>query len=414
MQNISKINSLMRARASHVELAKKVDPATHHLSFAQKMQIVSRRDRMGRTKPGALRVLAASLVLLVLVIVGGAVRSHALNTMQQKPLVPVGENEVQFSFAGDLMVGRYVQTYGEKKGYDEIFSCVKPLWENSSLVFANLECAILNGDKDDYPEADKLVIHGTRDGLKAAVDAGINVFSVANNHAVDYGRAALRETLESITEFGAEYAGAGANWEEAPSYRVLDADGMKVGYVACTNFVPPHFAATVDDYGVCSTNNSRTYRNLLKASLESDVTIAYVHFGKENVPTVTDSERKIAHQLIESGADVVIGCHPHVLQPVEFYKNGIIFYSLGNFVFDQGQRPARNTTLLQMNVNRETGAVVFTLIPMHIDEFRPHVTDNPLYLSQIQDVLTESLPEGSYTITESGLIQIPFQVDLHQ
>ena len=129
---------------------------------------------------------------------------------------------------------------------------------------------------------------------------------------------------------------------------------------------------------------------------------------------MTDSERKIAHQLIESGADVVIGCHPHVLQPVEFYKNGIIFYSLGNFVFDQGQRPARNTTLLQMNVNRETGAVVFTLIPMHIDEFRPHVTDNSLYLSQIQDVLTESLPEGSYTITESGLIQIPFQVDLHE
>ena len=93
MQNISKINSLMRARASHVELAKKVDPATHHLTISQKMQIVSRRDRMGRTKPGALRVLAASLVLLVLVIVGGAVRSHALNTMQQKPLVPVGENE---------------------------------------------------------------------------------------------------------------------------------------------------------------------------------------------------------------------------------------------------------------------------------------------------------------------------------
>ena len=414
MQNISKINSLMRARASHVELAKKVDPATHHLSFAQKMQIVSRRDRMGRTKPGALRVLAASLVLLVLVIVGGAVRSHALNSMQQKPLVPVGENEVQFSFAGDLMVGRYVQTYGEKKGYGEIYSCVKPLWENSSLVFANLECAILNGDKDDYPEADKPVIYGTRDGLKAAVDAGINVFSVANNHAVDYGRTALRETLESITEFGAEYAGAGANWEEAPSYRVLDADGLKVGYIACTSFVPPHFAATVDDYGVCSTNNSRTFRNLLKASLESDVTIAYVHFGQENVPTVTDAERKIAHQLIESGADVVIGCHPHVLQPVEFYKDGVIFYSLGNFVFDQGQRPARNTALLQMNVNRETGAVVFTLIPMHIDEFRPHVTDNPLYLSQIQDVLTESLPEGSYTITESGLIQIPFQVDLHQ
>ena len=192
MQNISKINSLMRARASHVELAKKVDPATHHLSFAQKMQIVSRRDRMGRTKPGALRVLAASLVLLVLVIVGGAVRSHALNSMQQKPLVPVGENEVQFSFAGDLMVGRYVQTYGEKKGYSEIFSCVKPLWENSSLVFANLECAILNGDKDDYPEADKPVIYGTRDGLKAAVDAGINVLAPNTPAPAPTGRKRLR------------------------------------------------------------------------------------------------------------------------------------------------------------------------------------------------------------------------------
>lgn len=413
------ISSLLRARQSHVELAHKVDYRRQHLSLKQRMMIISRRDRMGRTKPGALRVGAAALALLLILCIGNFFKTRALSAKVFTP-VPVGEGEVQMTFVGDIMTGRYVQVYGERSGFSRIFGNLPQLWQNSSLVFANLECAVVNGDPDDYPRADKLTISSSREGVKAAVDAGINVFSLANNHAVDYGRVALRETVEYLSSLGVDYAGAGRDWEEAPSYKILDANGVKVGFVAGTNFVPAGFAATNDDYGVSSSFNSRFFENVQKSVRESDVTVVYIHFGKENVANQTDDEVRLAHKLIESGADIVIGSHPHVLQPVEIYENqknhnkGIIFYSLGNFIFDQGQRPARNTVLLQLNFNKDTGNCLFTAIPMHIDSFHPTETENPLYLAEIQRTLTSNLPKDAYRINDDGRIEIYFQVERQQ
>ena len=412
---MEKISSLLRPRKSHVELARKVDYRGHHLTLAQRMQIISRRDRMGRTKPGWMRVLCAALTVLLVLIIGNALHTRALNRSVAKA-EPRGENEIRLSFAGDLMLGRYVQTYGEKESYAELFAPIEPLFKASDFVFANLECAVLSGEPDEAQAADKLVLSAREDALRAAVDAGINVFALANNHAADYGRSALQKTTEMIDALGVTYAGAGENWEEAPKYRVLEKDGFKIGFLSCTDTIPKGFSANKDGFGVATSKNYRVFQNLNRAARECDLTVVYVHWGKEDITAVTDRQRELAHRLISSGADVVIGSHPHVLQEVEQYqtrnRSGIIFYSLGNFVFDQGQRPSRNTVLAQLDVDRTTGAGSFTLIPMHLENFHPFVTDNSLYCGQIRNIMTDALPKSAYSVMGDGRIEIPVQFDL--
>ena len=125
---------------------------------------------------------------------------------------------------------------------------------------------------------------------------------------------------------------------------------------------------------------------------------------------ITKSQREIAQRLIDCGANVVIGSHPHILQEVEQYKNGIVFYSLGNYIFDQASRQARNTVMVQLNANKTTGEGYFTLIPMRIKNFHPYETQNKYYVTEIHKSLLKSLPDKSYTVLDNGRIQIPIKL----
>lgn len=407
---MERISSLIRPRNSHVELAHKVDYTALHLSFKQRMQIVSRRDRMGRTKPGWMRVLAAALVVFILVVVGGKLQTRALD--KKAPTgAPVKENEIQLSFAGDIMLGRYVETFGSEVSYDELFRPSKALWAESDLVFANLECSVFQ-NPDQYLEADKLTLPAKPEALSATASAGISALSLANNHTVDFGRDALSETLSLLQANGIRYAGAGENWEEAGSCCDLTADGINVGFLACTQIVPSHFTANKDGAGVATPKSNYFNQSVTLSAMRNDLTVVYVHWGNENSPKISEKQRELAHRLINSGADIIIGSHAHVLQGVEEYEgknhSGIIFYGLGNYIFDQAQRPYRNTMLVQLNVNKETGEGLFTLIPMHIENFHPFETTNAVYVSEFQRCVTRDLSDQSYRVLDNGRIEIPY------
>ncbi len=392
-----------------LRLGRQVDYKSQKLSLRQRMQIVLRKDAAGRARHGLFRTAAAVLVVLALVIAGGKLQPGYWDLDAPVP-VPVRENEVQLSFVGDVMLGRYVASYGEKESYTSLFKDSRILWENSSLVFANLECAVIKQAASYYDTEKNIKLPASRTALHMAANSGINAVSMANNHAGDYGRKGVRHMIESLEEYGIAYAGAGANRTEAGAYRLLEADGLTVGFVACTEVLPDHFAATKDGYGVCSTGYASLYENVLDANTYSDFVVVYVHWGNENSLTVTQSQREIAHQLIDSGADVVIGSHPHILQETEQYKGGIVFYSLGNFIFDQAARQCRNSVMVQLNVDKTTGEGYFTLVPMRINNFHPYETVNRFYVSEIQRSLLKTLPADAYTVLENGRIRIPMQV----
>lgn len=380
------------------------------LSFKDKMKILQRRDLMGRAKPTWYRILAVIVVLIVAMV---CVNKHQTKiwAATDPEIVPVAEDEIQLTFVGDVCLGRYVADYAEANGYSSLFADAGTLWENSDLVFANLECAVLKANATYAGnDAKSIQISASRTALKQAAKAGVDVVSVANNHVVDYGRKGLRHMLESVEEYGLTYAGAGENLEAAAEIKYIDVDGITVAFFAFSDILPAGFTAKEDLYGILPAEYSELYKQVSIAAETSDFVVVYVHWGEENEISIEADQESIGHQLIESGADIVIGSHPHVLQNIELYNDGIIFYSLGNFIFDQGTRDSRNTVMVQLNVNKDSGMGEFTLIPMRINNFHPCVTDSAFYISKIQASLTKGMDDSAYTITEDGRIHIQMNV----
>ncbi|MDD6022787.1 MAG: CapA family protein [Oscillospiraceae bacterium] len=380
------------------------EACTPQLSLKERMKILSRKDRMGRAIPTWYRLLGVIGILLILLLVINSLLQKAWSSGNPQGEA-VGKQEIQLSFAGDVCLGRDVAVYGEKRSYGSLFHDASRLWQDSELVFANLECDVIRQNTVYYDHEKPVKFAASQTALKVAAEKGVNVVSIANDHAADFGRKGVQHMIEALDRYEIEYAGAGANIDDAGKYKLIEADGVTVGFLAFTDVIPGHFTATQDGYGVLSSSYPQLYQNVLEASRYSDFVVVYVHWGEESGIHVTEDQKTLAHQLIDSGADVVIGTNPHTLQEIELYGNGIVFYSLGSFIADDAFRSMRSTALLQLNVNKSTGEGRFTLIPMRINNFHPVVTERAYYTSQIEKSLMSELREDFYTVDDRGRIQ---------
>ena len=387
-------------------------PEARQLRLRERMMILSRRDRMGKRMPTWYRVLAAVLVLTAVLVVANRARLNRLRNdiPRAEPLL---HGTVRLAFAGDVSLGGQVAAFGETQGYDALFTALTPLWQDASLVFASLEGTVLPEDGGDYPAADTAREPSpvASAALSAAGRAGLNAWSLANDHSLDYGSRGLEATLRAMEELDLQYAGAGENLTAAGSCRVLEADGLRVGFLACSA-VNPNGPGPIDDCCLATTAYSALYRNVLLASETCDLVVVYVCWGELDGLTVTDAQRRVAHQLIQSGADVVIGAHPHVLQPVEQYRDGWIFYSLGNLVSDRGRRGERESVLVRLDLDTTNGVGAFTLIPLLLEDFRPAATENGFYVSQIRQSLLSELEAEAYTVSDNGRVTIPITLNI--
>jgi len=168
--------------------------------------------------------------------------------------------------------------------------------------------------------------------------AGFNVLSLANNHAFDYTREALEDCLTKLSTAGIGYVGAGFTEKEAYSPLIKEIKGTKIAFLAYTNLGPEAWKATETKSGIAwiSEKEINKIKEDIKSAKESaDILIVSLHSGEEysNEPTLFQIE--FSKMAIDAGADLIVGHHPHVIQPNEKYGNGYIFYSLGNFIFDQ-------------------------------------------------------------------------------
>lgn len=384
------------------------DPA--HLSAKQRLLILSRRDRMGKAMPTWYRMLAICVVLAAAIVV---LNANRISQLEQRTTAaePRTEGTHRLSFAGDLDLDHYVQTLAQKDGWDSLYRLVSPLWESSDFVFACLDGVVLSDSSVELQPLDTAEEPQPlpAEALSAAMRAGINVFALANDRAFDYGSAGVAQTLAALNAEGAAYAGAGENLPVAGETRFLESNGLRVGFLSCSA-VNPNGPGPIDNYCLTTTAYSALYRNVYQASQEADFVVVYVCWGELNGLSITQGQRNVAHQLILSGADLVIGTHPHVLQPVEQYRDGWIFYSLGDLVSDRDQRGERESALLRLDLDREAGTGVFTLIPLLLEDFRPAPTQNSFYRNQIHRSLLRNLPEDSYSVTDDGRIQIPIRI----
>jgi len=162
--------------------------------------------------------------------------------------------------------------------------------------------------------------------------------SLANNHAFDYGRQALEDSLAKLSRSGIDYVGAGFNESEAYSPVIKEINGTKIGFLAYTDLGSPYWKATADASGIAWIDEEQlglAKSQIEKAKSEVDILIVSLHSGEEYAEAPAQFQVEFSKAAIDAGADLTVGHHPHVVQKPEIYNGKYIFYSLGNFIFDQ-------------------------------------------------------------------------------
>lgn len=237
-------------------------------------------------------------------------------------------------FVGDLMVDRGVKlTVNNNLGgdYGRLFENIKETFLSADAVFVNVEGPVTDKGKNvgsKYSFAMDQAI------VPALVSHNVKMVSFANNHVGDRSILGFTTTLENFEKNQLAYVGAGRNLSEARSVKTLELNGLRVGFIACSDVGPDWLKATETSPGQLLCSDPKLMETIASANDTVDFLIFTAHWGTEYKPK-TKRQQTLAYSAIDNGADMVIGHHPHVVQETEWYKDKFIAYSLGNFIFDQ-------------------------------------------------------------------------------
>lgn len=381
----------------------------HFIDAADEKSLKQRRLEKVRISIRKIKRLNAGLTVLTAVLLFGLFFFSYIifpKTVVEVDSAAYDDESLTVDFVGDVMFGRYINQIANNRDYDKVFGGVSPYFKNADLTFANLECAVLKDDASAYTQAKKNIhLYCSYDMIDAAREAGINVFGAANNHGFDYGDKPVEELIEYFKKNNVYYSGIGMNIGDAAKFTLIDQNGYRIAFIAITDVFYKEACATADRPGVLTTTYSEYNKLVYDASRSADITIVYFHWGEENEVTSNKEQTALGHRLIDAGADIVIGSHPHVLQNIEKYKDGVIFYSMGNFIFDQGTTFSRDSVIVEMNLDQK-GKAEFTLIPIRIDDGAPEVTNNYFYKQRIYRDLTRTLDKDDYYTGDDGMIRV--------
>jgi poly-gamma-glutamate capsule biosynthesis protein CapA/YwtB (metallophosphatase superfamily) len=221
----------------------------------------------------------------------------------------------------------------------------------ADLAFGNLESAVSTRG-DPFPKAYNF--RGTPAALKGLRrNSGIDVLNLANNHVGDYGPAATVDTVRRVERLGMKAVGAGANLRRALAPQVVKRLGLRVAFVGFSEIAPLEFAAAPRRPGTAWASPKQIAAAVHAARRQADVVIATFHWGIEKQTLETARQRELADVAVRAGAQVVIGAHPHTLQPVRRQGGAIVAYSLGNFVFGAESPETTSTGILELDLTAE-------------------------------------------------------------
>lgn len=300
------------------------------------------------------RITALLVIVITILVIGCSGSDNGQGTEKNtqgsivQETVHQEEEELVLSFAGDMMFDKSVSGFIKSKGEDYVFQGYEKQLKSSDIVFGNLETALSNSGQ---PVLDKE--HTFRSNPRLAPfmkKYNFTAMSIANNHTLDYGRAAFVETMKNLKENGISYGGGGHNKKEAAEGVIIEKKGLKIGFIAFTSVIP-----NVDWYagekrpgiiGAYKVHEAEVLAAVSGLDSKCDILVVSVHWGKEGTATVREREAELAHKLVDAGAEVVMGHHPHVVQSFELYKDKLILYSLGNFIFTTSYSEISNKTML--------------------------------------------------------------------
>ena len=259
-----------------------------------------------------------------------AILATEQNLETKLPFLPT----ITLGFVGDIMTTRGVEAKVKKYlggDYSKLFDNTAFLKE-PDIMFANLE-----GDVGTTGKDRQNLYSFQMDGatIPAMKDAGIDVVSFSNNHVLDFGRIAFKETLDRLHKAGIATCGAGLTKTEAEMPAILAKDGFNVGFLCFSDVGPYDGAATDTQSGILLTTDPAFDSIITNASKKVDALIVSFHWGVEYKTIHNARQEEIAKRAIDAGATMVEGEHPHVVEDISSYNGVPILYSLGNFIFDQ-------------------------------------------------------------------------------
>ncbi|HTU48536.1 MAG TPA: CapA family protein [Bryobacteraceae bacterium] len=240
-------------------------------------------------------------------------------------------------FAGDVMFCRAVRRQILAADDPALpFRKIAPLMAASDITFVNLESPF--SDQGRYLDTG-LIFHAAPEMIAGLQLAGVSIASTANNHARDCGPHGVEFTVAWLRSHGIEPLGSSESESRTHQGVVLARNGVRFGFLGYTYDQQNGNWHDVDTR-IAMTDLTALCRDVTALRKRADVVIVSMHNGIEYMPKPNKAQIAFAHAAIDAGATLVIGHHPHVVQPEEKYKGGLIFYSLGNLVFDQYQREA--------------------------------------------------------------------------
>jgi len=231
---------------------------------------------------------------------------------------------------GDVMLGGKIGMTMLNDGWEYPFRYVASTFKEADIVFGNLPTPLSHHNERNPAKPESHLLKADPRAIQGLKYARFNVLSLANNHALDFGSEALFETTELLANDGINYVGAGINESEARKPIVVHHNGVDVAFLAYSCSYP----ATRNGPGCAPIRLSIIEEDVIKARALADVVVVSLHQGLEYSDYPVPAHISLTHKIIESGADLILGHHPHVLQGIEHYDRGVIVHSLGNFVHD--------------------------------------------------------------------------------
>lgn len=267
-------------------------------------------------------------------------------------------------FAGDIMLddgpGRAIAA-----GRDPLAHFAAIL-ANADFAIGNLECPIATGGQ---PLDNKIHTFRAHPRVLPVLKGRFGALAVSNNHSGDYGKEAFLETLALLESQSIPYFGGGHNLTAAHAPLWIERRGLRIVVLGYNEFKPRSFEAGADWPGIAWSEDSQVIADIQAArAAGADLVIPFMHWGWEREPQPTERQRQLARTMIDAGADLVVGGHPHVTQGAEYYRGRLIVYSLGNFVFDGFDLPAaKQGWVLRLTLDRG-GLIEWDTVAARMDE----------------------------------------------
>ena len=289
--------------------------------------------------------------------------------------------------AGDVMFNWGLRETRQKRGEFAPIEGLIPLFLEADIRMVNLETPIANS-QEEMDESKSYVFNAKPEDITLLKKLNIDLVFLGNNHSMDYGKKGLEDTIENLNKENILFAGIGKNIKEAFKPNQISIRNKPVNLISVSNIGESRLFAGESKPGVAPLQLNKLKKMLSEKELKDKINLLSVHWGIEYNPEPTKEQIKQAHELINYGFNAVIGHHPHIPQGIEKYKNGIIIYSLGNFLFGSRNQYLNHNIAVMMHFN-EKELIYCEIIPI-FGKFQDaeHLV-RPLNYQEAEDFLHE-------------------------